>query len=62
MAETEESSGVASPCVQLCILDEGCGYCLGCGRTRDEIWKWINCSDTEKTEIIERAAQRKLPP
>ncbi|WP_171562301.1 MULTISPECIES: DUF1289 domain-containing protein [unclassified Roseobacter] len=27
----------ASPCVSVCIIDEGRGLCTGCGRTVDEI-------------------------
>ena len=53
---------VKSPCVQVCILDEGLGYCVGCGRTRAEIWKWTRATDEEKRAIVARAATRKLPP
>lgn len=50
---------VKSPCIQLCILDEACGYCLGCGRTRAEIWKWTRCTEDDKRQILVRAAARK---
>lgn len=56
----EEAPGeVKSPCVQICVLDEGLGYCTGCGRTRAEIWKWTRASDAEKLGIVENAARRK---
>lgn len=29
-----------SPCVGICRLDDETGYCLGCGRTGDEIATW----------------------
>jgi predicted Fe-S protein YdhL (DUF1289 family) len=58
MMDAEEPPQVTSPCVQVCILDEGCGYCIGCGRTRAEIWRWTRASDGEKLEIIEAAAAR----
>mgnify|MGYP001473443512 CR=1 FL=1 len=29
-----------SPCVGICRLDDGTGYCVGCGRTSDEIATW----------------------
>ena len=54
-----QGQGVASPCVQVCILDDALGHCIGCGRTRAEIWKWTRCGDDEKREIVVRAAQRK---
>jgi hypothetical protein len=30
-----------SPCIRLCLLDERTGFCLGCGRTVEEIGGWI---------------------
>ncbi len=62
MAEVEETGEVKSPCVQVCILDEGCGYCIGCGRTRAEIWKWTRATEDEKREIVLRAAKRVTLP
>ena len=58
--ESENPPQVESPCVQICVLDEGLGYCIGCGRTRAEIWKWTRASDAEKLEIVQNAARRKL--
>jgi predicted Fe-S protein YdhL (DUF1289 family) len=29
-----------SPCVGICRLDDATGYCIGCGRTGDEIATW----------------------
>lgn len=64
MTEADNPGEVKSPCVQVCILDESCGYCTGCGRTRAEIWKWTRCTDAEKLEIVKVAAARVsvLPP
>jgi predicted Fe-S protein YdhL (DUF1289 family) len=62
MSEADETGGVKSPCVQVCILDETCGYCLGCGRTRAEIWKWTRCSEAEKLEIVTNASARMGAP
>jgi predicted Fe-S protein YdhL (DUF1289 family) len=58
MTDTGRPSEVASPCVQICVLDEGLGHCTGCGRTRAEIWKWTRCSDAEKLEILKNASAR----
>lgn len=49
---------VSSPCVQICVLDEAIGHCIGCGRTRAEIWKWTRACDDEKREIVAAAAAR----
>lgn len=37
-----------SPCVGVCTLDDATGWCLGCGRTGDEIARWIGMSDPER--------------
>ena len=62
MSEGDAPPGVQSPCVQICVLDEGLGYCIGCGRTRAEIWKWTRASDDEKRDIVASAAKRVIPP
>lgn len=35
-----EPADVASPCVNICRLDQATGWCIGCGRTIDEIAGW----------------------
>jgi predicted Fe-S protein YdhL (DUF1289 family) len=37
-----------SPCVGVCTLDHATGWCLGCGRSGDEVARWIAMSDTER--------------
>ncbi|MCD5361411.1 MULTISPECIES: cysteine-rich CWC family protein [Chromobacterium] len=44
----------ASPCVGLCRLDEGGGYCLGCLRTLDEIAGWSGFDDEQKRAVWRR--------
>ncbi|MES2988529.1 MAG: DUF1289 domain-containing protein [Pseudomonadota bacterium] len=31
---------IESPCVDICVMDGESGWCLGCGRTIDEIASW----------------------
>ena len=50
--------GVASPCVRNCCLDER-DVCLGCGRSLDEIRAWSEADDSERLNILERAAARR---
>ena len=40
-----------SPCVGVCTLDSGTGWCLGCGRTGGEIETWIGLEDTQRLAI-----------
>ena len=37
-----------SPCVGVCTLDQATGWCLGCGRSGDEVARWIAMSDAEQ--------------
>jgi predicted Fe-S protein YdhL (DUF1289 family) len=46
--ERETASLQHSPCVGVCTLDEATGWCLGCGRSGDEVARWIAMSDTER--------------
>jgi uncharacterized protein len=43
---------IESPCVKICTLDAGSRQCLGCGRTVDEIARWIEMGDVERARII----------
>lgn len=48
---------VFSPCVNICALDEASGWCIGCGRTGDEIACWSTVDDAGRQAILDR-----LPP
>ena len=49
---------IKSPCVKICKLakrknsDEK--FCLGCGRTKEEIKAWKKMTDTEKQAVLKR--------
>lgn len=43
---------IESPCVKICTLDARSRQCLGCGRTVDEIARWIEMNDAERARII----------
>ncbi|MBF7731195.1 DUF1289 domain-containing protein [Pseudomonas sp. N040] len=48
---------VASPCVQVCALDEA-DVCIGCQRTADEITRWGLMQDDERRAVLQRCRQR----
>ena len=52
---------VASPCIAVCQIDNRTGLCLGCFRNIDEIREWPILTAEQKTEILEKLAQRKAP-
>jgi predicted Fe-S protein YdhL (DUF1289 family) len=43
---------IESPCVKVCTLDSRDGICLGCGRTLDEIARWIRMNGDERARIM----------
>lgn len=51
-------SEVPSPCVNICDLDNSGEYCLGCGRSLDEIAAWSTANDEERGVILRKLPER----
>ena len=49
---------IQSPCIKLCVLEPDSGYCMGCGRTGDEIASWISLSPQEREAVISQLGHR----
>jgi predicted Fe-S protein YdhL (DUF1289 family) len=49
---------IASPCIKICTLDPTGQWCLGCGRTLDEISGWQGASHTQRQEILAELPNR----
>jgi hypothetical protein len=45
-------TAIATPCVQICVIDGESGFCLGCQRTLVEVASWARLSDAERAEIM----------
>ena len=52
----------ASPCVNICSIDEHSGLCEGCSRTLDEIACWSIYDDDEKRAVLAKLAARRAKP
>lgn len=48
-----------SPCVRVCVIDPGTGFCIGCQRTLDEISHWVAMSDAERDAVRNALAARR---
>lgn len=46
-----------SPCVNICVIDEASGFCVGCGRTIAEITAWSGLTPAGRASVLAR-----LPP
>ena len=44
---------VPSPCKKICAYEDN-DYCIGCGRTPDEIREWIIMNDEQKLAVLRR--------
>ncbi|HEY3890294.1 MAG TPA: DUF1289 domain-containing protein [Caulobacteraceae bacterium] len=43
---------IASPCLQVCMVDGRSRHCVGCYRTLPEIARWSRLTDAERDEIM----------
>jgi uncharacterized protein len=43
---------IATPCILVCSIDMKSGFCFGCGRTREEIAKWMDYSPAERELVM----------
>jgi predicted Fe-S protein YdhL (DUF1289 family) len=50
---------IKTPCVQVCIVDNDSGLCLGCLRTLAEIAGWRRLTDAERDQVMAAAPQRR---
>lgn len=49
---------VTSPCTGICKLDETTGWCLGCGRSGDEILDWRNQPEAVRQNVWDQIPDR----
>ncbi len=49
---------IRSPCINICEIDFRTGLCTGCGRTRDEVARWMSYGDAERDAIMAGLAER----
>jgi uncharacterized protein len=50
---------IASPCINICRMDETSGLCVGCYRTIDEITVWSRTDDARRAAILSAVAERR---
>lgn len=56
--ETVAVQAIESPCVLVCSIDSDTGWCLGCGRTRDEIARWTAIDSDARRAVMAVLPQR----
>jgi uncharacterized protein len=53
-AETD----IKTPCNRVCVVHPTLGLCIGCGRSLDEIRRWIDFAPTERARIMAQLPSR----
>jgi predicted Fe-S protein YdhL (DUF1289 family) len=56
--ESEDGVTRHSPCVGVCKLEDTSGYCLGCGRNRNEISDWVAMGESQRDEVWLKLPER----
>jgi predicted Fe-S protein YdhL (DUF1289 family) len=51
MSGAAAATGDASPCTRTCVLDRVTGYCIGCGRSGEEIARWTEMAPAERAGV-----------
>ncbi len=59
-AVSGSGTSAASPCVNVCRMDERSGWCEGCLRTLDEIAFWSVLDDDDKRAVLAELQQRRV--
>ena len=49
---------ITSPCINLCVMDDRFGLCLGCGRSLSEIALWGAMSEAERGALMPALPER----
>lgn len=50
---------IATPCVQICVVDGESGLCLGCFRTLGEVAGWSRLSDAARAAVMADLPERR---
>ena len=53
-----DAQAVASPCINVCRMDEATGWCEGCLRTLDEIARWSALGEENRRRLCSELEQR----
>jgi predicted Fe-S protein YdhL (DUF1289 family) len=47
-----------TPCVNICLLDDESGLCVGCGRSGNEIAHWVEMTPGQRRAIMATLPKR----
>lgn len=50
---------IATPCINICVLEPATGLCRGCARTGTEIAVWASLTDSQRRAIMQQLPGRR---
>jgi len=51
-------ANIETPCNRICVIDPVSRLCIGCGRSLDEIARWIELGEQERARIMAQLPER----
>jgi uncharacterized protein len=54
----EHLQDIETPCIKICVVEPETGFCIGCGRTRQEIADWIGMTPQNRHAVISTLPER----
>jgi uncharacterized protein len=58
LMSSDRFSDIETPCIKICVVEPETGFCIGCGRTRQEIGDWISMSPATRHDVIATLPER----
>ena len=55
---TDAATAIESPCTKVCVVHPAHAICIGCGRSLEEIARWIELTEAERTAIMAQLPAR----
>jgi uncharacterized protein len=55
---TSAEIGIETPCKRVCVVHPTLRLCIGCGRSLDEIARWMGYSAAERARIMAQLPAR----
>ena len=49
---------IESPCTSVCVIDGATDWCIGCGRTLDEIVRWGSTDAADRSAVMAQLPAR----
>ncbi len=51
-------ASIDTPCIRICVVHPSLRLCVGCGRSLDEIARWVVLTDDERMRIMAQLPSR----